>query len=623
MLMKRFLLFLILVGSYTSLFSQHSIQLNGRKIGSFDNDSLLSANDSTRIPTQQAVYKFVKGNGGQSLPVGKSLFYVSKKYAGPGKALISGMTLSSISSSEPTYNTQLSQAEMGSISNTYPDPFSARNAALDKIAVGAISSATVVILDNQQWYVGADDPSKNGSYDGTATSGGVPDIQFTQAGGAGAVSSLAQNKVNYYFGVNTGLSYINVTYPIYTIFAVDGNDTPFESDILGNGVFKQYFGEGQSMTDGASTTNKFSLIDNANARIRFEASAVWLQQWRGFFNYSYKSISIKIHRAILADMNFMTFFANARNGDDRSPSEFRADISEVQLSNNLYPFATSSDWWYFICIGADPDVNGLTGLSSARTKNIVINFGNVFMSITGQSSLLAVSNTPDVTVYSRNLNMTVNIKNLYSVQQTGDGSMISVWDARGIFQNNNITYNIENYVGNDNLIGHFLFSTLNPDSCYNNNFNLNVGTAVRRTVPESAAQSWRPLIDLSSHWSQSTLAFVPVSINIKMGTVKDYTGIPIGYAHSGRPMNNYTISGSFSSFSGQPALALSPHFSDFDNLFFQNCTLISQPNISAIQSTATTTLKMSNVVSTSSLPATITANGQAPVVIPALSTFGN
>lgn len=545
---------------------------------------------------------------------GAAIFYVAKKYINPGKALISGLTLAGITSPNSSYLQQLQDARMGDPVLSYPDPYAARNAAMDSIAAGKIASATIVVPDNQQWYIGSDDAANNGNYEGTSTSGGDADIQFTQSGGAGAISSLAQNKINYSFGVNAGFYYINVTYPIFGIYVADAGDAVFKSSIKGHGFFKQYFGEQQQMESNNQHTNKFAVIDNARAEVCFEADLVWMQQWQAFNIFSYKSIALKIHKAVMADIIFLSFNSNTRNGDGW-PSSLLVDIDDIQFSNSLYPVGEQpADYWYFMAFGFQPDITQAAGHSSARTKNMVINFGNLFLNDNGDGALFYLANGADANQFSsssvacNNTNLAISIKNLYVANNGNPGEGAGLIEAPngqlGAFKNNRWIFNIDNYVGNDKLFGSFNFGTNEATTA--NQLVLNIKKGERRPVPEAAGTGQNSMFYLNGNTPASGM-----KIFINAGTITDYLGNPFDINVSNTP---FIISGIYTAGNNQTPLQFFNYDGAatvaYDNLYFTNCTIAAQTGIPIAYfdpgpSANTVTLSVSNfTVSTTNVVVT-------------------
>ncbi len=621
------LVFLLLLTFIKGSTQNKYITLNGNRVNSFDNDSTLSAADSNRLPTQRAVYKFVRNSITTPTPIGTGLFYVSRKYSGAGRASIGGLTLNSITSTNNSYNLQLTDARMGSVNLTYPDPFAARNAALDAISAGTIKTAAILVFENQQWYVGSSDPSQNGSYDGSYASGGEADVQFSQAAGNGPIASLIQNRINYDLSANAGLYYINSTFPIFTIYVADTKDSLFESHINGHGFFKQYFGQAE-MGNGS---NKFCLIDNAKADVSIDADLLWLQQWRCLDIYSYKSIAIKIKKAVTANTDFLILNSNTRDGDG-GPSFLTVSVDDVQFSNKLYPVISAhpSDYWYFIGVGTDPDIINSVGHSSTRTKNININFGNLYLDSKLDGALFYVGNSSVAGVHAQSINLIVNIKNLYVSDNASlglpYGLIESPYAPKGIFKNNIFTFNIDSYMGNDPLLGSFCFAPLDGSTVAQilqdnpgNQLNLNIKNAIRKTVIETGSiASSGPMFNLPEYSYT-----IPITVNIKVGMAKDYLGPVIGTDGAGRNqiVNNYFIEGNFAAMAGDPVLQLRSDINDYANVFLKNCSFISLSGVQTIALSTASTISASSLALSSSAPGILTVNGQAPSIIPTLSAM--
>ena len=527
-------------------------------------------------------FKAITGGDGSSDSIQAGIFYVARKYPGPARAVISNLTLAGVSSIDSAYTAQLSTAKMGSFSHPYPDPYSARNAAMDQVAAGKIPSATVVVLDNQQWYVGSNDSTQNGNYSGSTTSGGVADIQFSETNGFSAVASLAQNKVNYHFGVNAGFYYINSAYPIFAVYVVDGTDAAFESKIEGNGFFKQYFGEAQSMSGGSS---RFFQIDNARAVVSFEAEVLWLQQWRNFNVFSYKTILLKARKIIMADADLIMIQPNARNGDGM-PSNFTVDFDDVQYSNLLYPVGSNpTDYWYLISTGTDPDVNQNSSAQSSRTKIINLNFGNLFLHNYGEGTLFYMG-SGNPSVYCINTVFNCNIKNLHvanhnndpdnqRIRGLGTGLIFFGWGTTGLVSHTRWNFNIDNYVGNDKLLGNVYLS--NNSFAVDNQITLNLKEVTRSAIPENTVSGQNAMFYVNGGFPNTP----PTLITVNAGHAKDYIGNVIDV---GQSYNQYIFTGVYSTYvSGQATLQfIADNITDYSNVFLKDITLTRNENGDAI-----------------------------------------
>lgn len=234
--------------------------------------------------------------GGDTLRInyklsGGNVFYVSKNYVGAGAAIITGLTKASISSSNTSYTKQLLKAVPGSTMFPYPDPFSARNAALDAISSGKITSATIIVFAGNAYTVGSDNPAQNGDLNYNANSNVVADIGFAFANYT-TVASLMQNKINYYFEQDAQLHYINSAYTLWMTYQENTNDRNWSSGVYGEGYFKQYYGQQKGFNAS------WCYVNNTNAELTFKARKIELQYWKGFYFDAIKSFYIDVDKIV-------------------------------------------------------------------------------------------------------------------------------------------------------------------------------------------------------------------------------------------------------------------------------------------------------------------------------------
>lgn len=189
------------------------------------------------------------GGGSGDVEDNRGVYFVDKRYDDEAGALVTGYDVGDITSANATYTTQLSFAKRGSVRNPWPDPWSARNQALTDIADGLIDEATIIVLSGE-WLVGSNNYAKNGSVDGTAPNSGVAaDILFTLVGGTIApdtnVSSLLQDKLNFFFHPGTSIVFINSTDAIGFIsnaITTGQLTSSFTASLKGHLNFKQVYG---------------------------------------------------------------------------------------------------------------------------------------------------------------------------------------------------------------------------------------------------------------------------------------------------------------------------------------------------------------------------------------------
>ena len=333
---------------------------------------------------------------------GPNVFYVSKAYTGPARATISGVTLASITSSNASYNTQLAKAIIGSTYNPYPDPWSARNAAIDAIIGGTLTKAEIVILSGD-WTVGSDDITKNGDTTGINPNSSVAaDIQITGANAGTSIPSLYQNNLSYTFSKACTVTYINSLYSIPVCSVIDVTDQSFESSIVG-GKWLQIYGEQSGFT------SVLMSIDNANAKINFQPDYLSAQQVFVFQLVNYKKAHITIASCDIPDANLIST-GSSREGDNTESSLY-VKIDQCRFGHGVIPYPDNTDFWYFIALDAQ---------NSVRRKLISLYVGELFLNC-GAGSLFHISQAGNV--IRQNVLVSFRIENLYHTDSgTGPGA---------------------------------------------------------------------------------------------------------------------------------------------------------------------------------------------------------
>ena len=289
----------------------------------------------------------------------EGIFYVSKPiyatastyaaYSGCSATII-GTGVTDITSTDSTYNSQLSIATMGNSNKPYPCPYSARNAAMTAIQTGVIKNALIIVL-NGSYVIGSNQIAQNGTEDGGTSTNQTPDLQFWQSRST-SIASLYQDKIDYYFNKNTRFTYICKSFPIYFGYNVDSNDTIFNSNIYGDGRFLQVYGEG-------SHNSKFMYIDNANANVEFNANYTSFSQYNTFQFINYENINVNIKTLKASDTRLFEF-GSTREGSG-TPSKLNVNIEYAQWGKGLSDYPDNSDWWETIT---------LLGSGTNRTKFI-------------------------------------------------------------------------------------------------------------------------------------------------------------------------------------------------------------------------------------------------------------
>jgi len=546
--------------------------------------------------------------GSDSLLTG--IFYVAKEYIGVARTLVNGTGLSSISSSNSSYIQQLNLAKMGSYAHPFPDPYSARNAALDLVAAGNITSATIVVLDNQQWTVGSNDSTKNGNAAGVSTTNTPADICFSSTNASTSIASLAANNVQSRFGTNAGFIYINKTYNIPLVYVVDPTDILFESRIDGKGYFKQLYGQANGFV--ASMVK----IDNARATMSLEADELWLQQWQGFYLVNHKNISIKTKKMIAADGNLFSLQGSNREGDGK-PSSIYVDVDVMYFGNSTFPVSGPIDYWYMIYHG-DASANW----GSTRHKLININIGTLNFIASNSYAFFRMdgNNNPIPAANFNNITCNVNV-NTFRATYSGAGSgdqglgsgIVGFVGTNGIVSQCHWNFNINHYEGALKLLGPI---GLNQNaSNANHTVMLNVGDAFRKGYSGGT----NGLIYLGSAFSGSGKK--PI-VYINMLRAEDGVSECISM---GSNVNNsyYVISGTYISSSPSSTVEGISNGVDYNTVLFRNCTFANKTTGASVITTSTppATLYMSNVIVSDALPSNITVVGESPRTMAILKTI--
>lgn len=411
----------------------------------------------------------------------ENVYYVSRKFSGTGRAVVSGNSLASITSTNTGYNSQLSKATPGSMIFSYPDPFSARNAALDAIMAGIIPNAQIVVLQGNSYTIGSDDSTKNGSIDGqNPDNGTVADIQFSSStlNTDPSVASIMKNKINMYFSEGTALTYINSSYPVYCCYQSDANNAAFRSGIYGLGSFYQVYGE----VNGFSAT--FSWMDNRSAIVDFHAQELVLQQYDCFVFAEYATYNIEIKNLFTTDANVF-YIGKKRTGAVKNGSysnsarQLNIKVNNCRFGKGQTPYPDGNNYWYLIYIGSNTAIEGTT---------VTMDFGNLYMKCMEDGALFYINSHS--LLYG--LHLTVNISNLVqrgshvATAQSGAGLMTCYSPDTAI--DNTITYNIESGNIEAPLLGFFSFSYLPTDAANTNNqLNINAGNLQKISSPSQGS----------------------------------------------------------------------------------------------------------------------------------------
>jgi len=343
------------------------------------------------------------------------IFYVSKQYSGTASSVITGITGSTyISSSNSSYNFQLSSAVMGAISKPFPDPWSARNAAINLIASNSIDRATIIVIGGE-WSVGSDNSSYNGDPTGLYPNSGVSvDICFSSTNGNNGVSSLFQNNIDYVFYPNTYITYLNSSYSIYLGYNSDPTNSIFNSNIYGKGNFSQVYG----LVNGFNAN--FIYLNNGGSTIRFESEYCIFQQSEVFKIINYYNAYINIDELICSDTTLFGIYDNSYSPITATTSNSQIDINVNNLKWGLgwIPYPETNSHLHLLNLG----------FSTNRYKAINVNINSLVGHMSPESLLYFDNST---TIYN-NIQLDLSIGNFIQSSSTN-----GYHTASALIQNSN------------------------------------------------------------------------------------------------------------------------------------------------------------------------------------------
>jgi len=417
---------------------------------------LIKLTDSTYLIGADTLHLNTAGGAENS----GNVFYVCKKYTGTGHAVVSGFTLASITSPNASYTSQLAKAVPGSMALSYPDPYAARNAAMDAIAAGKIKSAEIVVLEGNKYTIGSDDSTKNGDVTGAFPNNGTAaDICFSQTALVDStVSSIMKNNINTYFSMGSSITFINSSYLIY--FYYNRDTAQFTSGVYGQGSFYQVYGEVNGFVAS------FAMIYNYKSITDFHARNLVLQEYNGFIMSGYQRANIAIENLSSSETNVFTsgepgYSTDSSGTSGNAPRMLNISVKNCRFGKGQSGYPDSFDLWYFLVLSNSTRIEG---------TEIKIDIGNLYMNCSNISDLLWIRGS---LMYK--VNMTVNIDNMVQTDShvsDGEGALLYDYGA-GMAINNSITFNIKSAILDAPLLG---FSNFQVNAANKNNrFNLNCG----------------------------------------------------------------------------------------------------------------------------------------------------
>jgi hypothetical protein len=282
---------------------------------------------------------------------GQYNFYVEKKYTGKADLRI---TTSGISSSNDSYNRQLSNAKMGDPNNPYPSIWHAQEEAKALAAQGIVSN--LVMRTGYVETVGSPTLTQNGDSTGNALVNEEPNVKVNNDTASKQLFSIAQKNINYVFEPDSGVVNICKAYPIQLInidkristsTSIDPNLTVddisvWETDILGMGEFKWLYGQ----INGFSCS-VISMLGIPNLRMNFEAELLSANMFDQIIIRMFSEINFTVNKFWMYEGRFE--FSNPYRWEvgGLTKPKLNIKINDYRLGQNLFTGlgTSANDFW--------------------------------------------------------------------------------------------------------------------------------------------------------------------------------------------------------------------------------------------------------------------------------------
>ena len=384
-------------------------------------------------PGQVLTWSGSKWIPGGSIAQG-NIYYVRRNFSGLANA------------SNPAYVTQLAAAIRGSQERAYPDPWSARDAAIVDILADSVDNALIYVMAGQQYTYGDTLATKNGAEDFTTINFAV-DKRTTSATKANI--NLYYEGIDYYFAPGSKLSNHCADYDI-NLLTITGS-TPKRFQLTGQGAFVNFYGQFRGWN------NEFAFIDNPKAAVYFEAFELKQQQWKTFQCPRIAALDLKVDNVVMSGSTLV----QVTNFDTYDSVSVNIDVRNMKNGEGVFgPFV---DYWYMFTA------------RNAAPMRFTVKMGNVY---TKESGFMFY--TGGTTVKNKISLKVDNLRHeksaLYGI--TGNNAIVLIGDgfpAAGVTSQtgNNFDIDINNYEGDYPLLKFQSFNRLTGSS--DNVCNLRVG----------------------------------------------------------------------------------------------------------------------------------------------------
>jgi hypothetical protein len=277
-----------------------------------------------------------------------NVFYVGRRFQGYANA------------SNPGYTEQLSKAIRGDVTFSYPDPWSARDAAKAAMVANEITDALIYILPGQVYTYGDASNANNGTADFSSTPFEV-DKKTTST--TKADINLYHEGIKYYFNKGSGLKNHCSAYPIRLV-DVQG-ETPMKFELFGEGDFYNYYGEWKVWN------LEFVQINNPKASFRFSANSVNMQQHLVFYLARAKQFTIDLETATLAGC----ILVGCTNRTTLDPIVGTFKVKNIFNGEGIFgPYV--NNWYLFVVKNAGPAELSFEAENIYTVESAPIFYGN-------------------------------------------------------------------------------------------------------------------------------------------------------------------------------------------------------------------------------------------------------
>lgn len=257
----------------------------------------------------------------------QATLFVEKKFAGKAGVTISAGNLVSTNAE---YNTQLESARVGSPVYPFPCIWSAKKKAIEIQETDGIETVNIIITDNYSVTLGSPVLTENGDVNASIVDNEEADIKVANVLEDLQEASLLHHDLNYVFGNKSQIINICKSYAIYLLYEV-GNQTEIKFNILGNGIFRWIYGDGQAFTGRCVW-----LINNTLLNFRFEAELLMLNFWQMLMVHDFQYLQFDFNRLYMYDTYIGVYSTNDWKTAGLGKPLFIMNVNDYRRGRDLF-----------------------------------------------------------------------------------------------------------------------------------------------------------------------------------------------------------------------------------------------------------------------------------------------